>query len=53
MRVIEKEKEICIMKISQEMKNLIKEALIAFIPGGALGLLILVIAELIAWWVKG
>jgi hypothetical protein len=41
------------MKISQEMKNLIKEALIAFIPGSALGLLILVIAELIAWWVKG
>jgi hypothetical protein len=41
------------MKISQEMKTLIKEALIAFIPGGALGLLILVIAELIVWFMKG
>jgi hypothetical protein len=40
------------MKQDQERYSLIKEMLIAFIPGGSLGLAVLIIAEVIAQVLK-
>ena len=46
------EKDLDLMEDDQEKYSLIKESLIAFIPGGALGLLVLVIAEVIVYFLK-
>jgi hypothetical protein len=40
------------MENDQGKYSLIKEMLIAFIPGGSLGLLVLVIAEVIVYFLK-
>jgi hypothetical protein len=40
------------MEDDQGKYSLIKEMLIAFIPGGSLGLVVLIVAELIAQFLK-